>query len=184
MEKFELTFPADGEPERLDSFVARSVGALTRSAIQKLIDDGQVTVEGSLQKPSMKLKGGSGSRSTSPRRPRRRRLRRISRWKSSMRTAISWSSTSRPGWLSIRAGTSGGTLVNALLGHCGDLSGIGGTVRPGIVHRIDKETSGVPRGGQKRPCPPVPLRPVQRTYHQNGFTLLLSTDRRKGTKGR
>ena len=41
------------------------------------------------------------------------------------------------------AGTSGGTLVNALLAHCRDLSGIGGTLRPGIVHRIDKDTSGV-----------------------------------------
>jgi 23S rRNA pseudouridine1911/1915/1917 synthase len=41
------------------------------------------------------------------------------------------------------AGNAGGTLVNALLGHCRDLSGIGGELRPGIVHRIDKDTSGV-----------------------------------------
>ena len=41
------------------------------------------------------------------------------------------------------AGNAGGTLVNALLGHCHDLSGIGGELRPGIVHRIDKDTSGV-----------------------------------------
>jgi 23S rRNA pseudouridine1911/1915/1917 synthase len=41
------------------------------------------------------------------------------------------------------AGNSAGTLVNALLGHCHDLSGIGGELRPGIVHRIDKETSGI-----------------------------------------
>jgi 23S rRNA pseudouridine1911/1915/1917 synthase len=41
------------------------------------------------------------------------------------------------------AGAGSGTLVNALLGHCRDLSGIGGQVRPGIVHRIDKDTSGV-----------------------------------------
>src|SRR5690606_27046793 len=42
------------------------------------------------------------------------------------------------------AGHAGGTLVNALLHHCGDsLSGIGGVLRPGIVHRLDKETSGL-----------------------------------------
>ena len=41
------------------------------------------------------------------------------------------------------AGHSEGTLVNALLHHCGDLSGINGVIRPGIVHRIDKDTSGV-----------------------------------------
>lgn len=41
------------------------------------------------------------------------------------------------------AGVTGGTLVNALLHHCGDLSGIGGVIRPGIVHRLDKETSGL-----------------------------------------
>jgi 23S rRNA pseudouridine1911/1915/1917 synthase len=41
------------------------------------------------------------------------------------------------------AGNSTGTLVNALLGHCDDLSGIGGELRPGIVHRIDKDTSGI-----------------------------------------
>jgi 23S rRNA pseudouridine1911/1915/1917 synthase len=41
------------------------------------------------------------------------------------------------------AGNFTGTLVNALLGHCSDLSGIGGEIRPGIVHRIDKDTTGV-----------------------------------------
>ena len=41
------------------------------------------------------------------------------------------------------AGISSGTLVNGLLGHCSDLSGIGGEIRPGIVHRIDKDTTGI-----------------------------------------
>ncbi len=56
----------------------------------------------------------------------------------------SWSSTNRRGWSSIRPpGHPGGTLVNALLHHCRDLSGIGGVLRPGIVHRLDKDTSGL-----------------------------------------
>ena len=63
----------------------------------------------------------------------------------SSKTIICWSSTSRPGWSSIpAAGNLDGTLVNALLHHCaGRLSGIGGVARPGIVHRIDKDTSGL-----------------------------------------
>ena len=64
---------------------------------------------------------------------------------SSTRITISSSSTSRPGWWCIRRpATATGTLVNALLAHCGDsLSGIGGVRRPGIVHRLDKDTSGL-----------------------------------------
>src|SRR5207245_2062781 len=51
----------------------------------------------------------------------------------------------KPAGLSVHpgAGARSGTLVNALLHHCRDLSGIGGVERPGIVHRLDKETSGV-----------------------------------------
>ena len=62
-----------------------------------------------------------------------------------MRTTRSSSSTSLPASSCIRApGNSSGTLVNALIAHCGaSLSGIGGVARPGIVHRLDKDTSGV-----------------------------------------
>ena len=144
MEKYEMTFPADGEPERLDSFIARSVGALTRSAVQKLIDDGQVTVDGSPQKPSLKLKGGERIAVVIPEpAPSEATAEDIPLeilYEDSDIVVIN-----KPAGMVVHpgAGTSGGTLVNALLGHCGDLSGIGGTVRPGIVHRIDKETSGV-----------------------------------------
>ena len=50
------------------------------------------------------------------------------------------------------AGNPDGTMVNALLRHLDGLSGIGGEIRPGIVHRIDKDTSGLLAGGQERPC--------------------------------
>ena len=144
MEKHELTFPADGEPERLDSFIARSVGALTRSAVQKLIDDGQVAVDGSPQKPSLKLKGGERIAvvipAPAPSEATAEDIPLEILYEDSDIVVIN-----KPAGMVVHpgAGTSGGTLVNALLGHCGDLSGIGGTVRPGIVHRIDKETSGV-----------------------------------------
>ena len=62
-----------------------------------------------------------------------------------MRTTTSSSSTSRRGWSCIRPpGHESGTLVNALIAHCGaSLSGIGGVRRPGIVHRLDKDTTGL-----------------------------------------
>jgi 23S rRNA pseudouridine1911/1915/1917 synthase len=144
MEKFEMTFPADGDPERLDSFVARTVGALTRSAVQKLIEEGQVTVAGLPQKPSLKLKGGERITvdipAPAPAEATAEDIPLEIIHEDSDIVVIN-----KPAGMVVHpgAGTSGGTLVNALLGHCGDLSGIGGTVRPGIVHRIDKETSGV-----------------------------------------
>ena len=87
----------------------------------------------------------STSRWPSPSRRRRITRRRISRSRSSSRTSICWWSTSRPGMVvHPAAGNFDGTLVNALLHHCGGrLSGIGGVARPGIVHRIDKDTSGL-----------------------------------------
>jgi 23S rRNA pseudouridine1911/1915/1917 synthase len=57
--------------------------------------------------------------------------------------ASCWSWTRRRGWWCTLAGTPGGTLVNALLHHVRDLAGIGGALRPGIVHRLDKGTSGL-----------------------------------------
>ena len=71
--------------------------------------------------------------------------RRISRWISFTKTARCWLSISpREWWSTRRRENPDGTLVNALLYHCaGRLSGINGEVRPGIVHRIDKDTSGL-----------------------------------------
>ena len=73
-----------------------------------------------------------------------RACRRTFRSTSCSTTPTSSSSTSPPAWSCIpAAGNPSGTLVNALLHHVKDLSGIGGEVRPGIVHRLDKGTSGV-----------------------------------------
>ena len=61
------------------------------------------------------------------------------------------------------AGHAAHTLVNALLHHCaGGLSGIGGVARPGLVHRLDKDTSGLPGRGQKRRRPPPFVRAIRR----------------------
>jgi len=144
MEKIELTFPGDAEPERLDSFIARSVGSMTRAAVQKLIEGGNITVAGSPQKPSLKLKGGERITVAVPppvvAETAAEDIPLHILYEDEDLVVID-----KPAGMVVHpgAGTSSGTLVNALLGHCDDLSGIGGTVRPGIVHRIDKDTTGI-----------------------------------------
>ena len=144
MEKIDLIFPSDSKSERLDSFIVRSVGTMTRSAVQKLIEGRQVAVAGAPQKPSLRLKGGERIEIFIP----------PPRAAEAAAEAIPLEILYEDGDLVVvnkaagmvvhpGAGTSGGTLVNALLGYCDDLSGIGGTMRPGIVHRIDKDTSGI-----------------------------------------
>jgi 23S rRNA pseudouridine1911/1915/1917 synthase len=144
VEKIDLTFPGDGEPERLDSFVARMVVAMTRSAVQKLIEGGHVTVAGAPQKPSLKLKGGERVAVVIPP-PTAAEAAAEDIPLEILYEDEDLVVVNKPAGMVVHpgAGTSGGTLVNALLGHCDDLSGIGGTMRPGIVHRIDKDTSGI-----------------------------------------
>ena len=140
-----FTVPAESDGVRLDHFLVSVWAEQSRSQIQRLIKDGRVEVEGRPAKPNRPLKSGqqrqrrrSRADRSDVRRPRRSRCR------SSTRTATSSSSTSRPAWSCIRRpATPSGTLVNALLHHVDDLSGIGGEKRPGIVHRLDRGTSGL-----------------------------------------
>lgn len=143
MEPIELTFPPECEPERLDSFISRSVPELTRSAALRLIEAGLATVNGCSQKPSLKLKGGERITVTIPppvpAEPQPEEIPLEILYEDADVVVINKGAgmVVHPG-----AGNSEGTLVNALLAHCQDLSGIGGELRPGIVHRIDKDTSG------------------------------------------
>ncbi|UPU36823.1 RluA family pseudouridine synthase [Geomonas paludis] len=143
MEPIELTFPCDADPERLDSFIARSVPEITRSAALRLIETGQATVNGQQQKPSLKLKGGEAVTVTipppAPAQPQPEEIPLEILYEDSDVVVVNKGAgmVVHPG-----AGNAEGTLVNALLAHCKDLSGIGGELRPGIVHRIDKDTSG------------------------------------------
>ena len=146
MDPINLTYvPLEaGDAERLDHFIARSVEQLTRSAATRLIETGMVTVDGTAQKPSLKLKGGEEiSVTIPPPVPTEAEAEHIPLdilHEDGDVIVINKAAgmTVHPG-----AGQWNGTLVNALLGHCGDLSGIGGELRPGIVHRIDKDTSGI-----------------------------------------
>lgn len=144
MERIELTFPVDAETERLDAFVARSVEGLTRSAAQRLIEDGMVTVNGGKAKPSLKLKENDRVvveiPPPVPAEPLPEEIELDILYEDGDVVVVN-----KPAGMVVHpaAGNPAGTLVNALLGHCRDLSGIGGELRPGIVHRIDKDTSGI-----------------------------------------
>lgn len=143
MEPIELTFPSDCEPERLDSFISRSVPEITRSAALRLIETGYATVNGLKQKPALKLKGAESVSiiipPPAPAEPQPEEIPLEILFEDSEVVVVNKVAgmVVHPG-----AGNPAGTLVNALLGHCTDLSGIGGELRPGIVHRIDKDTSG------------------------------------------
>jgi 23S rRNA pseudouridine1911/1915/1917 synthase len=143
MNKTSLTFPVDVEAERLDSFVARSLDNITRASVQKLIADGEVTVDGTPRKSSLKLHGGERIEVNIPP-PKPSEAVAESIPLEILHEDEDLVVVNKPAGMVVHpgAGTKGGTLVNALLAHCTDLSGIGGTMRPGIVHRIDKNTTG------------------------------------------
>ncbi len=139
-----LTFPADSEPLRLDHFLCRELKTETRSAVQRLIESGNILVNGRQGRSSLKLRGGDEISVVIPEpvaaAPLPEAIPLEVLYEDSDLIVINKAAgmVVHPG-----AGNSSGTLVNALLAHCRDLSGIGGELRPGIVHRLDKGTSGV-----------------------------------------
>ncbi|MBI4524454.1 MAG: RluA family pseudouridine synthase [Deltaproteobacteria bacterium] len=133
---------------RLDLFLARhSASGLedwTRSGIQRLIADGQVTLNGRKSKPGCRVKLGDvvEIHRLPPRRPKLQPEPILLDVLYEDEDCIVINK--RPGMVvHPAAGNPSGTLVNALLHRCPDLQGIGGELRPGIVHRLDKDTSGV-----------------------------------------
>ena len=143
----EYTFSAraEWENERLDRAVAEEVDALTRSAVQKLLEQGGVTVNGVPAAKNTRLRPGDEICVTVPEpepveaRPEPIPLDIV--YEDGDLLVVN-----KPKNMVVHPapGHTSGTLVNALLAHCGDsLSGINGELRPGIVHRIDKDTSGL-----------------------------------------
>jgi 23S rRNA pseudouridine1911/1915/1917 synthase len=137
-----LTVDVDGE--RLDLFLARLVPDLSRARVQRLILDGNATVDGPPAKPSTRLRTGQTVRLTVPDPvpvdivPQNIPLRVV--YQDSDLIVID-----KPAGLAAHPGPGhpDRTLVNAVLHLCPDIAGIGGEVRPGIVHRLDKDTSGL-----------------------------------------
>jgi len=134
------------EPSRLDKFLGAQFADISRARFQKLIADGQVSVDGLLQKDvGFKLKAGQLVKVEIPPakapEPQGENIELEIIYEDKDLIVIN-----KPQGLVVHpgAGNETGTLVNALIAHCGDsLSGIGGVKRPGIVHRIDKDTSGL-----------------------------------------
>lgn len=139
-----LCFDRERTPERLDRFLAEQLPELSRSQLKKLIDEGRVLLDGAPAKPGGKLKGGETLTvdipAPSPAEAVSEDIPLVVLYEDRHLIVID----KPPGMVVHPApGHYQGTLVNALLHHCHDLSGIGGELRPGIVHRLDKDTSGV-----------------------------------------
>lgn len=142
MKTIELT--ADRAGERLDLFVARRRPDLSRSRIRHLIDEGLVTVDGAQAKASAKIVAGAVVTVNVPP-PEKLALEPEEIPLSIIYQDDDLIVLDKPAGLTVHPapGHPRGTLVNALLAACPDLKGIGGALRPGIVHRLDKDTSGL-----------------------------------------
>lgn len=140
----QLFFPFGRSTERLDRFLADQLPELSRSQLKILIDDGRVRLGGQSVKAGLRLKGGEAVTveipPPEPAAARPQDLPLTILYEDSRLIVVD-----KPAGLVVHpaAGHREGTLVNALLHHCRDLAGIGGELRPGIVHRLDKDTSGV-----------------------------------------
>ena len=140
-----MTILLDRDGERLDATLARLVPELSRSAAQRLIEQGAVTLGGRPVKKNEKTASGTALELCLP------EVRETAVTAQEIALDVVYEDgdvivVNKPKGLVVHPapGHADGTLVNALLHHCGDsLSGIGGEKRPGIVHRIDKDTSGL-----------------------------------------
>ncbi len=136
--------PADAGG-RLDAVIAARIATLSRAAVQRLIEDRQVTVGGTIAtKAGARLKAGDEVAVHIP------LPEALEVAAEDIPLVIHHEDADlividKPAGLVVHPapGHASGTLVNALLFHCKDLSGIGGVLRPGIVHRLDRDTTGV-----------------------------------------
>jgi 23S rRNA pseudouridine1911/1915/1917 synthase len=135
---------------RLDQYLAQAIPDISRARVQLLIEHGQVRVAGSPAKPKQKLHGGEHIEiEGTPHPPPLHAFPEdipLDILHEDKHLAI----INKPAGMMVHAGSGAnddsrnhGTLVNALLHHFNKLSGVGGDLRPGIVHRLDKQTSGI-----------------------------------------
>lgn len=140
-----ICVPEEKAGERIVKIICGAVDGLSRSAVQKIIDEGAVSVGGVIISKNYKVRSGDMIKVVIP---EAKELEVVAeaipldiRYEDSDLLVVN-----KPKGMVVHpaAGNYNGTLVNALLHHCkGSLSGINGVIRPGIVHRIDKDTSGL-----------------------------------------
>jgi 23S rRNA pseudouridine1911/1915/1917 synthase len=159
MPSFPLTLTASPEAagQRLDQYLASQLSEVnqaevSRARVQQLIDKGEVLVNGAAAKASLRLKGNGAEQITVTGPPHAPPLRAIAE---EIALDIVYEDddlaiVNKPAGMMVHTGAGAtddarnrGTLVNALLHHFGTLSAVGGELRPGIVHRLDRATSGL-----------------------------------------
>ncbi len=139
-----LVVEPEAAGERLDRYLAAHLPELSRAQIQRLIEQGAVQAGGRAVRPSTKVAAGQeiviAIPSPAPATPLPEAIPLDVVYEDDDLLVVD-----KPAGMVVHPapGHAGGTLVNALLARCPDLAGIGGELRPGIVHRLDKETSGL-----------------------------------------
>ncbi|EJS71093.1 RluA family pseudouridine synthase [Bacillus cereus] len=143
-EVVQVTVAEEQKSERIDKFVAEINSEWSRSQVQQWIKDAVVTVNGKAVKGNYKVKGNDEITVTIP------EPEALDIQPEDMNLEIYYEDAdvlvvNKPRGMVVHPapGHTSGTLVNGLMHHCTDLSGINGVMRPGIVHRIDKDTSGL-----------------------------------------
>ncbi len=144
MKKSEKWVGEDEAGKRLDAWLAEQYGHLSRGRLQELIQEEMVWVDGKKVKPSYRVRGGEKVIIEEP------ELKKLDLIPQNIPLTILYEDADvvvldKPKGMVVHPahGNWDSTLVNALLYHVKDLSGINGDLRPGIVHRLDKDTSGV-----------------------------------------
>lgn len=145
-----LIVSAEDSAQRLDQYLSTQISEVSRARLQQLIEKGEVLVNGTPAKAALRLKGGERITITGP--PQAPPLRAMAE---EIPLDIVYEDddlavVNKPAGMMVHAGAGAtddarnrGTLVNALLHHFRTLSGVGGDLRPGIVHRLDRATSGL-----------------------------------------
>jgi 23S rRNA pseudouridine1911/1915/1917 synthase len=133
VEPLEFSVSPEFEGQRLDRFLVAVLADHSRSQIQKLIEDGHVRVAAREARSNLAVRAGDRIAVDLP----------ASAPASAEAEAMPLEILHQDADIVVGAGHATGTLVNALLHHISDLSGVGGVLRPGIVHRLDRGTSGV-----------------------------------------
>jgi 23S rRNA pseudouridine1911/1915/1917 synthase len=143
MNAIQLRVSKESAGLRLDRFLAQAAPRFSRARLQSLIREGFVTLNATKTRPRQIVRGGDLIRLTEP------APKKIAARPEKIALEVLFEDAdllviNKPPGMVVHAGAGNAehTLVNALLAHCRTLSGIGGKERPGIVHRLDKDTSG------------------------------------------
>jgi 23S rRNA pseudouridine1911/1915/1917 synthase len=144
MRLHEFVVPTEYASQRLDKFLVSVLEGQSRSQVQKLIEDGRVQLDRKPAKANLALREGDRVVVDLPE-PTAAAVRAEALPVDILYQDSDLAVLNKPAGMVVHpgAGHASGTLVNALLHHIGDLSGVGGELRPGIVHRLDRGTSGV-----------------------------------------